>query len=1007
MNKQRKTSHILNVFQYDPTTGIVTLPSSLIIPSPDSTENSTKVATTAWIREYVGSLGYATSAAVTSSLTNYLALTGGTLSGGIYINPTNTGVVGLDIASNTIRFRSDNLEGFKRQLVTTLSSGTLVKMLAAGYGGTYVTDLGFYTSSNAGENALPNIYLTGGNNYVGINTVTPQYNLDVAGTGRYTSTLIASSFVKSGGTSVQYLMADGSVSAGPSLAGYVPTSRTITINGTAYDLSADRAWSIASGVTSFNTRTGAITLTSGDVTGALGYTPYNSTNPSGYITASSLSSYLPLSGGTMTGALIVPAGDRGFEVNTSGGVSLYSNEINAGALGGTGDLYIGWRRTNTVHVGVNIHVGSQQGWDNPGGWNKNVLIDGTNHGRFRIKASNYTYGNIDVALWADSSVSPSHGISGSNATFAFNGSITSLTVGGQTVIHTGNIGSQSVNYASTAGTASNISAYTINQSLGTGNTPSFQEAIFGTTGGANNQGIQIRYQNYVSGYGRIRFYQSDSNHATIHVFSSSWQNGTLAGSSTGAINLDSGTGVTFGAWNNPDAYVVTGGQTYARGYRGIGNVAGTGEASYHPAGIYSTGNNWLYGNIMMNGYSISGANTISGSGLITGGTLRSNTNIYTDQNYGYGLVGVYTSTRYQGVFAMGDSYKLPADGSTTGSLYGLAWSHPNAGGVAGNLNTHGLLVMENGTFLAAISGSIRARDNVMAPAIYDSGSRVAISRGEGRQYVEYSRYVYNNGAYSGSGWIEPSDLGVRYAASSNYSNSTGSLSGFDKTNPSFGQVFASDWFRAQGDCGLYSQSYGGHLRRSNGSSFGNWETFGYERNGWSGFCYVHNYLLNIMSNTSGDHGFYQENGNGWTLFYNRGNNCWGIGTDNTYSGDGFRCVKYGSSQYGWTTWSDRRAKENISSITGALDTVRNMRGVYFNYISDEAKNKRVGFIAQELELVLPEAVRYAEEIDEYNVEYAQIVSVLTEAIKEQDAKMTAQEAKIQRLEQLVEQLINQ
>jgi hypothetical protein len=40
------------------------------------------------------------------------------------------------------------------------------------------------------------------------------------------------------------------------------------------------------GVTSFNTRTGAVTLSSGDVTGALGFTPYNSSNPSGYITSS-------------------------------------------------------------------------------------------------------------------------------------------------------------------------------------------------------------------------------------------------------------------------------------------------------------------------------------------------------------------------------------------------------------------------------------------------------------------------------------------------------------------------------------------------------------------------------------------------------------------------------------------------------------------------------------------------------------------------------------------------
>jgi hypothetical protein len=161
-----------------------------------------------------------------------------------------------------------------------------------------------------------------------------------------------------------------------------------------------------------------------------------------------------------------------------------------------------------------------------------------------------------------------------------------------------------------------------------------------------------------------------------------------------------------------------------------------------------------------------------------------------------------------------------------------------------------------------------------------------------------------------------------------------------------------------------------------------------------------------MHNSSGDFGFLTENGNWWNLFYNNGNNCWGIGTDNTYSGDGFRCIKYGSAQYGWTTWSDRRAKENISTITGALDKVLNMRGVYFNYIIDEAKNKRVGFIAQELQQALPEAVRYAEEIDEYNVEYGQIVSVLAEAVKEHYAKTVAQQIEIDALKTQLQTLLN-
>jgi hypothetical protein len=101
------------------------------------------------------------------------------------------------------------------------------------------------------------------------------------------------------------------------------------------------------------------------------------------------------------------------------------------------------------------------------------------------------------------------------------------------------------------------------------------------------------------------------------------------------------------------------------------------------------------------------------------GTVRTNNFLYLDNNYGHSVVGVYSSYRYQGVFAMGDAYKLPASGETTGNLYGIAWSHPNAGGTAGNLNTHGALILENGSFLAALSGSIRCRDDMRAPIFYD------------------------------------------------------------------------------------------------------------------------------------------------------------------------------------------------------------------------------------------------------------------------------------------------
>ena len=133
----------------------------------------------------------------------------------------------------------------------------------------------------------------------GLGNFTPLYLSSTA--VEVSSALTATSFVRTGGTSSQFLKADGSVDSST----YTPTSRTLTINGETYDLSANRSWTIAAGVTSFNTRTGAITLTSGDVTGALGYTPYNATNPNNYIGLSALSASSPLSYNNTTGAFSI------------------------------------------------------------------------------------------------------------------------------------------------------------------------------------------------------------------------------------------------------------------------------------------------------------------------------------------------------------------------------------------------------------------------------------------------------------------------------------------------------------------------------------------------------------------------------------------------------------------------------------------------------------------------------------------------------------------------------
>jgi hypothetical protein len=60
-------------------------------------------------------------------------------------------------------------------------------------------------------------------------------------------------------------------------------------------------------VTSVFGRTGAIVMNSGDVTTALGFTPYNSTNPSGFITSAALTPYALLAGAPFTGAISITA----------------------------------------------------------------------------------------------------------------------------------------------------------------------------------------------------------------------------------------------------------------------------------------------------------------------------------------------------------------------------------------------------------------------------------------------------------------------------------------------------------------------------------------------------------------------------------------------------------------------------------------------------------------------------------------------------------------------------
>ena len=98
--------------------------------------------------------------------------------------------------------------------------------------------------------------------------------------------------------------------------------------------------------------------------------------------------------------------------------------------------------------------------------------------------------------------------------------------------------------------------------------------------------------------------------------------------------------------------------------------------------------------------------------------------------------------------------------------------------------------------------------------------------------------------------------------------------------------------------------------------------------------------------------------------------------------------------------SDRRFKENITPISSALDKVMAIDGVTYDFKTEEFANRnfptttQVGFIAQNVEEVLPEVVRTNG--DGYKaVDYAKVTALLNEAIKEQQNIIDNQDHMIQ------------
>ena len=109
----------------------------------------------------------------------------------------------------------------------------------------------------------------------------------------------------------------------------------------------------------------------------------------------------------------------------------------------------------------------------------------------------------------------------------------------------------------------------------------------------------------------------------------------------------------------------------------------------------------------------------------------------------------------------------------------------------------------------------------------------------------------------------------------------------------------------------------------------------------------------------------------------------------TFYFDGGSWTKVGYQTVGGTwTNSDERRKENIELSTYGLNEVLQLQPKKFNFKTDERKIINLGFIAQDVLPIIPEAVQT--DIDDteeyYAMNYVNLVPVLTKAIQELNTK---------------------
>jgi hypothetical protein len=647
----------------------------------------------------------------------------------------------------------------------------------------------------------------------------------------------------------------------------------------------------------------------------LGFTPYNSTNPSGYISSYTETDTLAsVTGrGASTSTNLSFTGNLSFGSSTRQMITLWGSVYGIGVQSGTqyyrADDNFAWFRDG-VHSDTTFDPGSGGVLVMKLDSSSNLTVTGT------IAASNFS--GTHSGSSSGTNTGDQINISG-NAATATNVAYSGLT---------GTIPTWNQN---TTGTSSNITAYTINQNLGTANSPSFS-AITATTvqasAATDAAGLYLRSAletlsgegwctalynyNYNDGFLILNRDTSDVAHPVFHV--GGWNN---AG---------------YGGWTNGDSMITLvradGTKTTgsANAYKGLSN------SSYYTNIVKTTARTEFKDS--------------QGVHYFTGSISASN------------LSGTNT----------GDQTNISGTAEFANQLkwYG-------AGATPTNANTFQRGILSNYYGGGAISN--------VPEATYGS--------------------LYNFGGY------DASSLALQLYSAVNHNSTSSTRTLFFRMGNNLG--FQNDWKTL-----LDNTNYSSYALPTTGGTI-------------SG-----NLLLNTSGGTSpyfwlttDQAAHYIKANSYWIDFVGNANEMfrWYNSTTLSMKIDGSNNLTVAGDVTAYS--SDKRLKNNIKNIESGLQKVLSLNGVTFDWdqkaidlgFTPTHRYNDSGVIAQEVEAVLPQAIRKAPFDDDgvgnsksgenyLTVQYEKLVPLFIEAIKEQQTQIESQKSEIDELKDLVQQLIN-